>query len=70
MQQTTGSTVHEINEHVTHSSTVAGTISGDIGKVNEAAADLSKNSIQIQNRAKKLSGMAHLVTEIINSFRF
>ncbi|BCL62863.1 methyl-accepting chemotaxis protein [Desulfomarina profundi] len=66
----TSSGIREVNEHVTHSSTVAGTISGDIGKVNEAAADLSESSIQIQNRAKKLSSMSHQVTEIINSFKF
>ncbi len=66
----TSSGIREVNEHVTHSSTVAGTISGDIGKVNEAAANLSESSIQIQNRAKKLSSMSHQVTEIVNSFKF
>jgi methyl-accepting chemotaxis protein len=66
----TSNGIREVNEHVTHSSTVAGTIFGDIGKVNDAAANLSESSIQIQKRAENLSGMSHQVTEIVNSFKF
>ena len=57
------------NENVSQSSGAAATIAREIEEVNDAATQLTENSSRIEERSRSLSGRAHQLATIVNSFK-
>jgi len=59
----------EVNENVSQSSTVAGTITQDIAGVNDASAEISNRSQQIKASADQLNGLVSELQSIVGIFK-
>ena len=61
--------IGEVNENVAQSSLVSSEISKDISEVNTVTQSMSKKGVQMEGRARELSGLADTLKEMIGVFK-